>query len=148
MRSAVFLGYHSVYGGTTLPTFWYNLLVPSSRVKKYKIWQADCPETSVKNYQFTLRNIPEKLRSRESSCSYIVTKNSNLTYANLNDTSGRNRHCSSHLSESKLIYIWVRALVSVYKYPFPQLAFGELFRTTLLTMHFSHRDTTYRLVVG
>ena len=40
-----------------LQTFRDNLPVPSSRVK------IDCPETTVINYQYTLRNIPEERRS-------------------------------------------------------------------------------------
>jgi hypothetical protein len=139
------LGYYIAYNGNSLPTFRGNLSVPSPRVKKYKkIGQACCPETSVKNYQSTLSNIPEKRRSRESSCSYIVViKYSNLTYAKLNDTSGRNRQFSSHLPESQN-YLYLSACISVHlQISVPTLAFGELFRATLLTMHFSHRDSTY-----
>jgi len=51
-----------------LPTFWGNLSISSSRVKKSKSYLTLIDETerwsrNVGNYQFTLRNIPEELRS-------------------------------------------------------------------------------------
>jgi len=69
------LGYYIAYNDNSLPMFGGNLSVSSSRVKKYKkIGQTGCPETSVKNYQYKLRNIPEKRRSRESSCIVVIKK--------------------------------------------------------------------------
>ena len=49
-----------------LETFRYNISVPFSRVKKserLKKGPLGCPETSVKNYHCTLRNIPEERTS-------------------------------------------------------------------------------------
>ena len=54
-----------------LPTFRDNLSIPSSRGKQWqavatlplKIGPIGCPETSVRNYQYVLCNIPEKRRS-------------------------------------------------------------------------------------
>lgn len=77
-------------------------------------WTGSLPETSVTNYQYTLRNIPEQRRYRESSCScIIVIKISNLTYAKLNYTPGRNRHLSSHLSESQT-YLHLSACIRIH----------------------------------
>jgi len=51
-----------------IPTFRHNLSVPSSRVKKfekkaYKMGKISCPEMSVRNYNYTLGNVPEERRS-------------------------------------------------------------------------------------
>jgi hypothetical protein len=51
------LGYYAASSGNPLPTFRKNVSASSSRVKK------PCPETSVKDYHSTLRNIPEEGRS-------------------------------------------------------------------------------------
>ena len=73
----VFLGYYAVYSRTSLPTFRNNLSVPSSTVKKskkkkrllveflhlFKTGRIGCPETSVWNYHYKLRNIPEECRA-------------------------------------------------------------------------------------
>jgi hypothetical protein len=70
-------GYYAVLIGSSVPTFRDNLSHPSSRVKKSKkkrklLWVSSwplkmgpmcCPETSVQNYNFMLRNIPEERRS-------------------------------------------------------------------------------------
>jgi len=58
--------YHAAYSGNLLQTFRDNIPVPLSSVKKSKaIWisrrfemgSVVCPETSVRNYHFTLCNI-------------------------------------------------------------------------------------------
>jgi hypothetical protein len=73
------LGY-AASNGNPLPTFWDNVLVPSSRVKK--MGPIRCPETSVKDYHSTLHNNPEEctshqhrsrsLKSRNTSCVWIL----------------------------------------------------------------------------
>jgi hypothetical protein len=66
------LGYYEASCGNPLPTFRDNISVPSSTVKKskkkipLKMGLIHRPETSVKDYHTTLRNIPEKLRSQVS----------------------------------------------------------------------------------
>jgi hypothetical protein len=63
------LGFYAVSAGSWLPTFWDNLSVPYSRKKPLfldfwplKIVPISSPETSVTNYRYTLRNIPEDRR--------------------------------------------------------------------------------------
>jgi len=87
------LEYYAAYGGNSLPTFRDNRLVQTWRIKKSKIlgfldsWiflplkmaPTSCPETSVKNYNHTLRNMQEEckshllhggiLKSRKPKCS-------------------------------------------------------------------------------
>jgi len=51
----------------SLPTFWDNLSFPSSRANTsgtLKKGPKCCPETSVRNYHYTLRNNKEEHRSR------------------------------------------------------------------------------------
>jgi len=68
--------YYAAYCGNSLSTFRDNLSVPFSRVKKSRImylgrwisWPlkmgpTGCPETSVRNYHYTLRNITDECRS-------------------------------------------------------------------------------------
>jgi hypothetical protein len=68
------LGYYTACSGDSLPTFRDNLSVPPSRdLKKsegtwifwnsLKMGSIGCPETSVRNYQYTLLNVPEQRRS-------------------------------------------------------------------------------------
>jgi hypothetical protein len=52
-ESCAFLGYYAVSSGNSLPTFWDNLLVPSSMVR---------------NYYYMLRNNPEE-------CSFSLGRN-------------------------------------------------------------------------
>ena len=54
------LGNYAAYSGNSLLTFRDNLSVTSSRVQKSWI---GCLETSIRNYQYTLRNIQEKRSS-------------------------------------------------------------------------------------
>jgi len=56
------LGYYAACSGNFLATFRDNLSVPSSRAPPFKMGQIGCPETSVTNYHYTLRNIPEERR--------------------------------------------------------------------------------------
>ena len=66
------LGYYAPSSGNPLPTFRDNVSVPSSRIKKskkqrgpLKMGPIRCPETSVKDYHSTLRNIPKERRSNQ-----------------------------------------------------------------------------------
>jgi hypothetical protein len=62
------LGCYAASSGNHLPTFRDNVSVKSSRVKKtscpFKMGPINCPETSVKNYHSTLRNVSEERRSQ------------------------------------------------------------------------------------
>ena len=71
-ENCAFLSYYEASSGNSLPTFRDNLSVPSSRVKNtrtfldswpLKMWPIDCPETSVRNYHYSLRNSPEERSS-------------------------------------------------------------------------------------
>ena len=66
LENCALLVYYAVSSGNFLPIFWDNLLVPSSGVKK--MGQISCPEMSVRNYHYSLRNIPE-VRSSHLLCS-------------------------------------------------------------------------------
>jgi len=66
------LGYYAAYVGNSLPMIQDNLLLPSSRVKKFeksfdfltlKMGLLGCPKMSVINYNHTLHNIPKDCRS-------------------------------------------------------------------------------------
>ena len=63
------LGYYAACSSNSLSAFRDNLMVPSSKVKKYscplKMVQSICPEISGWNYHYTLRNISEECRSYE-----------------------------------------------------------------------------------
>jgi hypothetical protein len=63
------LGYYAACNGNSLPEFRDNLSGSSSRLNKMDFWPLKigligCPETSVRNYHYTLRNIPEEIRSQ------------------------------------------------------------------------------------
>jgi len=55
------LGYFAACSGNFLATFRDNI-GPMSRVPPFEMGQIGCPETSVTNYHYTLRNIPEERR--------------------------------------------------------------------------------------
>jgi hypothetical protein len=69
------LGYYEASSANPLPTFRDNVSVPFSRMKSWTSWPSlplrmgpiNCPETSVKDYHSTFRNIPEGHRSDEIS---------------------------------------------------------------------------------
>jgi len=61
-ENCVLLGYYIGSRGNFLTTFWDNLLVPSSRIKK--IGPIGCPEMSVRKYCFSLRNNPKERSSQ------------------------------------------------------------------------------------
>jgi hypothetical protein len=71
------LAYYAASNGNPLPTFWETVSVPSSRVKmSFKMGTIRCPETSVKDYYSTLRNIPEERKSnqyRDGSLKSLIT---------------------------------------------------------------------------
>jgi len=56
-------GYYAAFGGISLQTNRDKLSVPSSRVK-LEDGNNGCPEMSVRNNHYTLRNTPEGRRSR------------------------------------------------------------------------------------
>jgi hypothetical protein len=58
--NCLLLGYYLAGSNNSLPNFRYSMLVPSSRV-----------ESSVRNYNYTLCNIPEERRCHNISC--IIT---------------------------------------------------------------------------
>jgi hypothetical protein len=53
-ENCALLGYYAASGGNLLPTFWDNLSVSSSWT--LKMGPTGCPETSVRNYHYSLRN--------------------------------------------------------------------------------------------
>ena len=58
-ENCILLGYYTASSGNSYSTFRYNLMGP------LKTGQIGGPETSVRNYNFPLRNNPEE-------CSYVV----------------------------------------------------------------------------
>jgi len=52
------MGYYAACNGNYLLTFRDNLSFPSSRVKKKEMGQIGCPETSARDYHYSLRNRP------------------------------------------------------------------------------------------
>jgi len=75
------VGHYAASGGNSLPTFRHILRVPSSSVKNLEDGMIGCPETSVRNNHYSLRNISEErsshllrgggLRSRNSGTHFI-----------------------------------------------------------------------------
>jgi hypothetical protein len=52
-ENCALLDYHTKCTGNSLPTFWDNLLIPSS-----EMGAAGCPKMSVRNHKYTLHNSP------------------------------------------------------------------------------------------
>jgi hypothetical protein len=92
----LFGGYYIAYSGNSLPTFRYNLSVPSARLNKskkkawiyssLKMWPINCPETSVRNYHQTLCNNPEERAQISSTLKSNVFHIWNRPQLNLNGT--------------------------------------------------------------
>jgi len=57
-ENCVLLGYYAASSGNSLPTFRTNLSAPA-----LKMGAMGCPETSVRNYHYWLRNNPEERSS-------------------------------------------------------------------------------------
>ena len=65
LENCALLGYYRASNGNFLPTFRENLSVSSSGFKKGvflapRMGRIICPETSVRNYHYRLRNNPEE----------------------------------------------------------------------------------------
>jgi hypothetical protein len=100
------LGCYAAYSGNSLPTFRDNLLIPSSRdlrkIKEEKSegtwisWKSlrmeltGCSETSVRNYHYTLCNIPKQRRSLR-----YVQPQSSVCFLSWGETPWRKRLFSS-----------------------------------------------------
>ena len=72
-ENCALLGNYAATTGNSLPTFRYNLSIPSSRMmnpkktnkqKKLKMGPTHCPETSVRNHHYSLRNSPQERSSQ------------------------------------------------------------------------------------
>jgi hypothetical protein len=64
VENCVLLGYYAASSGNFLPMFRDKLLVPSSDVSTLRMGPIGCPETSVRNYHYSLRNNPEERSSQ------------------------------------------------------------------------------------
>jgi hypothetical protein len=64
------LGCYAAINGNSLLALRDNLSVPSSRVKKGLI---GCPEVSIRNYHYSLRNISEDCSNQPCVCSELST---------------------------------------------------------------------------
>jgi hypothetical protein len=62
-ENCALLCYYAASRGNSFPTFPENLLVQSARVKNT---QKGCPETSIRNYHYLLRNNPQERQFPES----------------------------------------------------------------------------------
>ena len=73
-ESCAFLGYYAAFSGNSLPKFRDNPSFPSSRVKNLAwplmMGPIGCPEVSVRNCRYTLRNIAEERSSYLHNVSY------------------------------------------------------------------------------
>jgi len=72
-ENCTLLGYYTARSGNSVQTFRSNIAVTFSRVKQSKSWPLKmgtigCTETSVRNYQSTLRKIPKESRSNYKYC--------------------------------------------------------------------------------
>jgi len=76
-ENCALLGHYAASGGNFLPTFWDT--------RSLKIVPIDRPETSVRNYQYWLRNDPEE------GSSLILPGGSLESHVVLSDS----RHCST-----------------------------------------------------
>ena len=59
-ENCALLGYYAARCGNFLPTLRDNLSVSSSTVKTLETGRIGCPETSARNYHYSLRNKPEE----------------------------------------------------------------------------------------
>jgi hypothetical protein len=103
------LGFYAAQNGSLVPTFLDNLSVPSSRTAwPLKMVPISCTEMSIRNYYFTLRNIPNARRyhldrggSLKSLESLLQATLKNLKEILTVSMSGKNwktlRHYSSRL---------------------------------------------------
>jgi len=64
LENCVLLGYFAASSGNFLPTFRDKLLVPSSDFSSPRMGPIGCPETSVRDYHYSLRNDPEERSSQ------------------------------------------------------------------------------------
>ena len=68
------LGCYAASSGYLVPTFRDNLSAPSLKVAKrpctLKMGHIDCPETSVRNYHYSLRNNAEE-PSSQAQCFFV-----------------------------------------------------------------------------
>jgi hypothetical protein len=72
-ENCALLGYYT-FSSNFLLMFWDNLLAPSARVnnkKKYLMGTTGCPEKSVRNHHYLLRNNPEKCSSQTSGSYHV-----------------------------------------------------------------------------
>ena len=59
------LGNYAAYSGNSLLMYRDELSIQSSRVSPLNMGKIGRPETSVRNYHYTIYNIPEECRSQE-----------------------------------------------------------------------------------
>jgi hypothetical protein len=78
-ENCTLLGYYVARSRNSIPTFRGNMSVTSSRVRKgsctpgpLKTGTIVCPETSVRNYHCTIRNITDERRSVTNVCQRII----------------------------------------------------------------------------
>jgi hypothetical protein len=74
-ENCALLGYYTASSGNFLPTFRDNLSVPSSGAKNTFLEPIGCPETSVRNYNSALHNIPKGSRSHLRSGGSLKGRN-------------------------------------------------------------------------
>ena len=103
------LGYYAASSGNFLPTFRDNLSVPPPRVivkgqEPLKMWPIGCPETSVRNCHYSLRNNP-KVRSsnllrggkqKSHKIGYICRYDKHILVQYVDGTLHNNRYCLRH----------------------------------------------------
>jgi len=70
-ENCALLGQYAANNGNYLPTFRDNLSVPSSKVKNPGR-PTSCPQTSVRNYHYSLRNNSEERSSQTVFCFRVL----------------------------------------------------------------------------
>jgi hypothetical protein len=94
IENCVFLGYYAVNSSNSLPAFQDNLLIPYSRIRPLKMGLIVCPETSVRNYHYSLHNNPEEhsshsLHVRSWKSCIVITGFASCTH---------NIYCRGHIN--------------------------------------------------
>jgi hypothetical protein len=62
-ENCALLGYYAASVCNSKPTFRDNLSVPNLILRFLKVGHVDCPQTSVSNYHYSLRNNPKERSS-------------------------------------------------------------------------------------
>jgi len=133
------LGHYAVYGIHFLPTFLDNLSVPSWPLKMGPI---GCPETSVRNYQYTLHNVPEERSSHLLRGGSLKSHKIRLSkYEILSKLEQFRNYKNSFILPRKYL-LWKRVYRALNRYAgFIWLSFKSFIATVLCSLQRDARET-------